>query len=320
MGFPMKLLLVNNTKSFFSAISQSIQDSSVSYIISGGIVRIPEEIKINEPNMILVNWTSGEIDAVEICRKIRRIKRPRHLYIMVLASREKEKLMPAVISAGADDFIFKPFGKEELSLRIAMARNSIRKDEQVLKSKKKLMKFAKEDPVTGLLNRRALLDEGLMEMGRSKRERKFFSAIMISINNLKDIIERDGALKGNSLLLETAKILRKHCRTYDRIGRYGISNILILLPDAKVEQAESFALRYLERLEKNPVTVKDEIIDTDISIGISDLNPLYTSRDRNVDDTFMNDLLLDSLVRRTEAAMEKASERGKNMIVINSGN
>jgi GGDEF domain-containing protein len=34
----------------------------------------------------------------------------------------------------------------------------------------------------------------------------------------------------------------------------------------------------------------------------------------------MNDLLLDSLVRRAEAAMEKASERGKNMIVINRGN
>jgi diguanylate cyclase (GGDEF)-like protein len=99
------------------------------------------------------------------------------------------------------------------------------------------MKFAKEDPITGLLNRRALLDEALVEMGRSRRENKFFSAIMISLNNLRDIIERDCALKGNSLLLETAKILRKHCRTYDKIGRYGISQILLLLPDAKVEQA-----------------------------------------------------------------------------------
>jgi DNA-binding response OmpR family regulator len=72
--------------------------------------------------------TSVEIDAVDTCRKIRRIKLPRQIYIMVLASREKEKLMPAVIGAGADDFIFRPFGKEELSLRMTMARNSIRKD------------------------------------------------------------------------------------------------------------------------------------------------------------------------------------------------
>ncbi len=312
----MKLLLVNNTKSAFNAINQSINDSSINIIISEGQDNVISEIHSHDPQIVLINWTSDDIDIPGICRKIRRVKSGRYIYIIIIAAREKEKYMTSAIKAGADDFIFKPFGKEELSLRIMLAKNNIKREEQVYKSRKNLIKFAKEDPATNLLNRRALLDEALMEMGRASREQKFFSSIMINVNNLKDIVESGGNVLVNSLLLEISKLLRKQCRSYDKIGRYGISQFLILPPDAHVEQAESFSERLLNKLKKAPLKANGKTIDLNLAIGISELNPDRIIMDRNLDEMLTNDMLLDSLIKRTEEAMQKAAEKGSNAIYM----
>jgi|GEM_PF-392137 len=312
----MKVLLVNNTKAAYSAINQSLKDANMKFIFSEGIENVIEEIKTQQPQIVIINWSADDIDVESMCKNIKKLKLAKYVYIMVIAAREKEHTMTRVISAGADDFIFKPFGKTELSLRATIAKNTIKREEQISKSKKKLIKFSKEDPVTSLLNRRALLDEAIMEMGRASREGKFFSSIMITVNNLKDIMENEGTLMGNAMLLELSNLIKKHSRSYDKTGRYGISQFLIFLPDTHVEQAEKFAGRITDSLKKKPIKIHDNTIPVNLSLGISEFNPKDVYENSDYDDLLINDLLLDSLIRRTEDAVEKASRKGNNSIEI----
>ncbi len=311
----MKVLIVNNTQSAFKAINQSINDPKIKYFVSEKASNVIDDIKIEKPQIVLINWTGRDLDAIEICKKIRRLKLSNYVYVIVISAREKESDMDRIIAAGADDFIFKPFGKEDLSLRVAVARKAIKREEALLKSKKKLMKLAKEDPVTGLLNRRSLLDEALNEMRRASRERKFTSALFLDVLNLNGVIKNEGQVKGNALLLEFSKYLKRVCRGYDKLGRYSISQFLIFLPDAEVKQAQKLGQRIIEGLQAG-VTVGGIKTEIDCVLGISQMAPEDIAKHTVIDDILVNDVLLDSLIKRAENAMISAKDSNKSIAVF----
>ncbi len=310
----MKVLIVNNTESAFKAINHSINDSKIKFVISEKDEDVIDDIKIEKPQIVMINWSGEDIDAYELCKKIRRLKLSIYVYIIVISAREKTNDMSRLITAGADDFIFKPFGKGELALRVAIARKAIKREEALLKSKKKLMKLAKEDPITGLLNRRALLDEALNEMSRASRDKKYISSLMVTIENLNRIIDEDGHVKGNAVLLEFSNYLKKVCRGYDKLGRFNISQFLIFLPDTQVDQAEKLGNRILEGLQEG-VTVQHEKVELDSVIGISQLAPKDIARHTGIDDILVNDVLLDSLIKQAESAVEEAKNSNNTMII-----
>lgn len=310
----MKVLIVNNTPSAFKAINQSLGDSKVKFILNEKESDAIEDIKIEKPQIVIINWNGKDTDALDTCKKIRRLKPGHYIYVLVIAAREKNAKIGRIIAAGADDFIFKPFGKGDLGLRVNVARKAIKREEALMKSKKKLMKLAKEDPITGLLNRRALLDDALNEIRRASRDSKYTSALMVSLENLNTFIETEGHLKSNALLFEFSKYLKKVCRGYDKLGRFNITRFLIILPNTRVEQAEKLGHRILEGIQ-NGIPVKDERIEIDSVIGISQLSPEEAASRPGVDDVLANDIHLDSLIKRVEGATDEAVD-SKNAIVI----
>ena len=179
------------------------------------------------------------------------------------------------------------------------------------------MKLAKEDPVTNLLNRRSLLDEAIKEMGRSTREMKYMSSILIEIDNLKEIINTYGSDTGNGVLLDLSNRFKLESRPYDKIGRYGIAQFLLVLPDSGIVNAKKVAKRILD-MAKKPFHIKGNEISVILSIGISEIDPADVTqlKGNQTDDVLIDDLLLDSLIKRSETALIKAGKKGSNMIEV----
>ncbi|MCP4137816.1 MAG: diguanylate cyclase [bacterium] len=307
----MKVHLVNSTKGALTAVKESMESSKSDIFDSKGFDNALEEIEKNASRLVLINWGKSDDSAVlDLCKKIKRLRHAKYVYIIVIAAREKHSSIQKAFDAGADDFVFRPFGKEELDLRARIAKKVLRLEDTASKSSKRLIKLAKEDPLTNLLNRRALLDEALKEMGRSSREKKFLSSIMTGITNFKDIVEEHGSETGDGVLIEFAHRLMKLCRPYDKLGRYGIADFLVFMPDTGIGNAKKVSERFLSSLVKKPFVIKDNKISLEVSVGISELNPDDVSLSNHLDDHMMNDLLLDSLVRRAEIAMEGAGRNG----------
>lgn len=312
----MKILLVNSAKPLFEAASESLKDTKFRITESSGPARAIDEIKEAGIQIVVINSTSSPAESNQLCSKIKKLRLASCIYVLSIISREQHKEINELISTGADDFIIKPFSKEEFYGRIRIAEKIVKTENSNSKSNKKLIKLAKEDPLTNLFNRRSLLDEVLKEMGRASRDMKYLSSILAGIRNFNDIVEKHGSLVGDIVIIEFTKRLKASCRPYDKLGRYSFSDFMVFLPDTGNDNATRVAERIVKLIEEKPFTANNLTIEVEVCIGIAELDPDDISKTKNYDDMLMNDLILDAMLRRTETAKEKAAEKGKNIIEI----
>jgi len=74
--------------------------------------------KNERTKMVITDWMMPHMDGLELCRRIREAEGSQYIYIIMVTSREDVKDLVRGMDAGADDFITKPFIKEELAVRI----------------------------------------------------------------------------------------------------------------------------------------------------------------------------------------------------------
>ncbi|HOT46423.1 MAG TPA: diguanylate cyclase [Spirochaetota bacterium] len=312
----MNVLLVNSNQSFKSAVSSSLKGYKPKLVVSEGIDNVLADIQKNNIQVAIINWASGDFDIESLCRRIRKIKSNRFYYLLVVTTREREGAIEKFLQAGANDFIFKPFGKEEILSRMKIAERIIKLEEEMQRNKKKMLTLVKEDPVTGLFNRRSLLDEVLKEMGRASREMKYISAMVTSITNFKELIELHGIAVMDEVLVECGRRMKVSCRPYDKIGRYTVSDFLIFLPGSGKHNAEKVAKRIIAAFAKKPLVINDSRMQISLSIGVAELDPKQIAKNNSVDSNLLNDLVLDALIKKSELAVKRAIRMGNNKIEV----
>ena len=312
----MNILLINNNQSFYNAVNSSLKKHKAKMFVSDGIENALVDVQKFTIQVALINWSKGDFDIEALCKRIRKIKMNRYVHLLVVTTRDREDMLEKLMDAGASDFIFKPFGKVELISRIKIAEHILKLEEEIIRNKRKIMKLVKEDPVTGLLNRRSLLDELLKEMGRASREMKYMSALMASITNFKELAEVHGMSAMDEVLDECGRRMKTSCRPYDKLGRFTVSDFLLFLPDSGKSNAEKVGRRIMSSIVKKPIFVKDDKIQLSLSIGIAELDPTQISKSNTVDSNLLNDLILDALIKKSEMAVKRALRTGGDKIEI----
>lgn len=312
----MNIALINSNQSFSNAVTTSLKGYKSKITVSEGIDNALVDIQKHSINTAIINWSRGDFDVNALCKRIRKVKLNRYVYLIVVTARDREGAIARFLDAGANDFLFKPFGKGEMISRMKIAEWTIKREEEIIRNKKKILKMVKEDPVTGLLNRRSLLDEMLKEMGRAAREMKFISVAMTSITNFKELADAHGMPLMEEVLSECGRRMRTSCRPYDKLGRYTVSDFLLFLPDSGTKNTEKVAGRIIHSLVKKPIIVKNIDVKLAISIGVSDLDPKQIAQSNSVDSNLLNDLILDSLIKRAETAVKRSLRLGKNKIEV----
>ena len=141
-----------------------------------------------------------------------------------------------------------------------------------------LIEHAHIDPLTGLPNRRALMERLQQEWTRMERHGQPFSFIMADIDHFKTVNDTYGHLVGDQLLKEVANVFAKQCRNIDYPPRYGGEEFAILVPQETAADARSLAERCRQNIEKIAIPVKGESVHTTVSFGIAETTGLTTSR------------------------------------------
>ena len=106
------------------------------------------------------------------------------------------------------------------------------------------------DPLTQLLNRRALNELVPREVARANRVGSGLTFMAIDLNGFSDISSKFGALEGDKVLVEFAKILKTVFRGADLAFRQGGEQFLIMLPDTTEEQADFPVQRILREVDQ----------------------------------------------------------------------
>jgi diguanylate cyclase (GGDEF)-like protein/PAS domain S-box-containing protein len=109
-------------------------------------------------------------------------------------------------------------------------------------------KLARSDVLTNLYNRRGIMENLEAEAQRAQRENKPLSVALLDLDNLKDINDTHGHQQGDIALQKVAEAVLSCRRNYDRAGRYGGDEFLVVFPGATSQQAEKICTRILKKI------------------------------------------------------------------------
>ncbi len=165
----------------------------------------------------------------------------------------------------------------------------------------RLFSFAATDALTGLYNRRYILNELENQARIARRNNRRFSVAVLDIDNFKQINDVYGHLAGDEFLKKLAFTINHSLREQDICGRYGGEEFLIILPETDIEGAYNLANRVREQIHSMEIFHQGKFIKTTISAGISQF-PAHAHDSRE-------------LFRVADLALQQAKETGKNKVV-----
>jgi len=129
----------------------------------------------------------------------------------------------------------------------------------------RLRELSVTDDLTGVANRRLLMERVGREVERARRGGKPLSALMLDLDHFKRVNDLHGHLRGDEVLRQVARVLTDGVRRLDTVARYGGEEFVVLLPDSNHEQALHIA-------EKLRAAIKETAlgdIHLTISIGVA---------------------------------------------------
>lgn len=136
-----------------------------------------------------------------------------------------------------------------------------------------LMNMANTDELTGLNNRRKLLELLEAEFQRAKRYGRSFSVCMLDLDFFKKVNDRYGHDAGDQVLKAVAQTINGVLRKSDVCGRIGGEEFAILLPDTALDSAAVFAERLRQNISELSVPIADDLCVTlTCSIGVAEFD------------------------------------------------
>lgn len=210
-----------------------------------------------------------------------------------------ETFKGCTVRAIAFDYVKTPVDNQELLIRV---KNMLK----IRELRDKLKTLSTTDELTGLHNRRYLLERMEQEISRSKRYGTPLSVLLFDLDFFKVVNDIYGYEWGDVLLRSIADKLKQLIRKEDILTRYGDEEFIVALPNTSEDNAFLFAERFrkdIEKMEFIPAG-EEERHPITISGGISTFPCIAdTEEDAN------------TIIRYAEHALYNAKKRGKNKIV-----
>jgi diguanylate cyclase (GGDEF)-like protein len=159
--------------------------------------------------------------------------------------------------------------------------------------------LASTDELTGLLNRRAILEKAREEWLRTHRFQRSFSCLMFDIDHFKSINDNHGHAAGDEVLKATSALLKNLLRQTDYVGRIGGEEFLVLTPETDGTQALILAERIRVAIQ-NAAIPAIGVRKLTVSIGIAGLR---------------EETSLEQLIRNADQALYVAKDSGRNRCI-----
>lgn len=160
--------------------------------------------------------------------------------------------------------------------------------------------LASVDPLTGLLNRRALFDEAAAALVRVSASGRPLALVSFDIDHFKRVNDTHGHAAGDEVLRWVAERIRALARQDDLVARFGGEEFLVVLPGAPLERAEAYAENVRRAVAAGSVPCGGSAIRITVSAGCSALLAGETD--------------LEPAIDRADSALYEAKAAGRNRV------
>ncbi|MEM9366732.1 MAG: HD domain-containing phosphohydrolase [Planctomycetota bacterium] len=250
----MKILIVDDDEIALAILQSSLEAKGHEVETASDGSLALDRLQDGDIRMVITDWEMPTMDGLELCQAIRRQTASDYIYVVLLTSRGDSEEVVQGMSAGADDFIVKPFHQAELAARVAAGERvlALEQREMVIFALAKLAES--RDPETGMHLERVqrycrLLAQSLVEQGSYKSLIDAdFIRLVYQTSPLHDIGKvgiPDSVLQKPGRLTETEfEIMKQHTV----MGAKTLDEALVNYPQARFLQvARDIAQSHHER-------------------------------------------------------------------------
>lgn len=213
-------------------------------------------------SLVLTDYHMPVMDGLQLTSEIRKLYTKNNLAIIIISGDDKEDTTALFLKSGANDYIKKPFSKEEFSCRI---NNSI----EALENIQTITNHANRDFLTGLYNRRYFFATMQSYFEKALRESEKFAIAMIDIDHFKKINDSYGHDTGDKVINAVADTLRANTNQDDMVARFGGEEFCVVLKNVAPSRALDVFENLRAKIEACSVTATNgENIHCTASIGV----------------------------------------------------
>ena len=287
-----RLLLVDDDVESLAVARRGWLTTGLRFLCATGGRAGIEAAKSQHPDLILLDLDMPDVTGFDVCRALKADPELCMIPVLFLSGSGTSADKVRGLDLGAVDYITKPFDEFELKARVRAAiRTKYLQD--------LLIEHAHIDPLTGLPNRRALMDRLQMEWARMQRHGGELSFIMADIDYFKWVNDTYGHSIGDKLLQEVARTIARQCRESDLPARYGGEEFAVVVPNEGISGAVRLAERCRREIEKINLPAKGESLRPRASFGVAGADGAASA---------------ELLVERADQALYQAKAAGRNRV------
>jgi diguanylate cyclase (GGDEF)-like protein len=253
------------------------------------------------PDLLIMNRSLPAIDGIELCRRMTRESAGQSPYIFITGGQSGCRDVAESLESGASEYLTLPFEEQELKARLIVALRMFARQDSLISSREQLRAQASRDSLTGVWNRRAILEFLDEELVRAERNVQSTGVLMLDLDHFKSVNDALGHPAGDLALQQAACRLTSILRTNDCLGRYGGEEFMIVVPG--VDQAGLCELteRIRATVHAEPFHTEANEIQVTLSIGAAIAKP--------------GDRSSTKAIATADDALYKAKRLGRNRVV-----
>ncbi len=177
----------------------------------------------------------------------------------------------------------------------------VKRNVELQDMQKRLQMLATHDELTGLHNRRYVLERIAEKLPEIRRHQLHFCLMLMDVDHFKSVNDEFGHAAGDDVLRVIAQVLTRELRQGDIVARYGGEEFLMLLPMTELGSAESLVERLRGTIEKQTYIFEGTKISVTASFGLTQ----YALNDS-----------ADKMIDRADKALYQAKLAGRNCIKV----
>lgn len=270
MRFSMRILVAEDDQVSLAILEHALAKWGYEVeCVNNGVAALNALVRVDAPRLAILDWMMPEMNGIDVCRAIRNSQtiEQGYTYMILLTIRSSLFDMVDGLSAGADDYIIKPFIPHDLKVRLDSGKRIVELQGKLVETRR-VLDLQQQDLITRTWNRETILAHLHAELNRAKRKGRSLSIAIVKICNYGELLASLGKAGLDDFMCSSVSKLRDTIRSYDYIGRFNEDEFMILFPETVKDEMPTITARLMNVINQARYSSGSETMTLSTAIGV----------------------------------------------------